>query len=245
MTRALIHGAGRMARRVAALLPGFEGFELVGIVSRTSPDEDPGVDCYASLNDLKTRVDLLIDFTLPGGTADAAAWCAENKVAFVSGTTGLTDKDRAALEAAARVVPVLWAPNLSHGVALITALVRQAAGALGDSATVSISDIHHRHKLDAPSGTALALAAAVKEGRPANFPKDSGPAFSSVREGDVVGEHTVSFVTADEVIEVTHKALERDVFAKGALKAGQWLVKQQPGYYSTADWLGLGSVPIE
>ena len=244
MTRTLIHGAGRMARRVAALLPEFEGFELVGLVSRTSLDEDLGVDCFTSLNDLETRVDLLIDFTLPGGTGDAAAWCALNKVALVSGTTGLIDKDITALEVAALTVPVLWAPNLSHGVALMTALVRQAANALAGQATVSISDIHHRHKLDAPSGTALALAAAVAEGRSAHTPKDEDgePSFSSVREGDVVGEHTVSFVTADEVIEVTHKALERDVFAKGALKAGQWLVKQEPGYYSTGDWLGLGSI---
>lgn len=242
MTRTLIHGAGRMARKVQALLPDFEGLELVGLVSRTSPDEDIGVDCFASLDDCDTKVDLLIDFTLPGGTRNAAEWCALNKVALISGTTGLTEEDIKALKTAARQVPVLWAPNLSHGVALMTALVRQAARALGDQATVSINDIHHRHKLDAPSGTALALAAAVMEGRSGQLSKDedSEPAFSSVREGEVVGEHTVSFVTPDEVIELTHKALERDVFAKGALKAGEWLVKQQPGYYSTGDWLGLG-----
>lgn len=244
MTRALIHGAGRMAGRVAALLPGFEDYYLVGIVSRSASVDGSGVECFTSLDECETRVDLLIDFTLPGGTADAAGWCAAKGVALVSGTTGLTSKDFKALEGAARTVPVLWAPNLSHGVALMTALVRQASSAMEASADILISDIHHRHKLDAPSGTALALAAAVKKGRSAHGREDKElePVFSSVREGEVVGEHTVSFTTNDEVIEITHKAIERDVFAKGALKAGQWLVKQEPGYYSTDDWLGLGSI---
>jgi len=254
MTRTLVHGAGRMARRVLANLPGFENLETVGLVSRNRPDENPGIDWFASLEELKGDVDLLIDFTLPGGTHAAARWCAANNVALLSGTTGLNDEDMEALKSAALKVPVLWAPNLSYGVALVTALVRQTAGALGVSAEISISDIHHRHKLDAPSGTALALASAAMQGRSKCAPElsadgegstglsgtDGGDvAFSSVREGEVVGEHTVTFTMPDELIEITHKALDRDVFAKGALKAGEWLIKQQPGYYSTADWLGL------
>jgi 4-hydroxy-tetrahydrodipicolinate reductase len=174
-------------------------------------------------------------------------------VALLSGTTGLTDEDIKALKTAAQRVPVLWAPNLSFGVALVASLVRQAAGALGASANITINDIHHQHKVDAPSGTALALATAVMEGRSERLEDlldperleslsngDEGAlTFSSVREGEVIGEHTVSFALPDEVIEITHKALERDVFAKGALKAGEWLVGQGPGYYSTGDWLGL------
>lgn len=253
MTQTLVHGAGRMAHRVLALIADSEGLELAGIVSRHQPDENFGVDWSDSLELLNTPVDLLIDFTLPGGTGVAAQWCAANKVALLSGTTGLTDEDIGALKKAAQDVPVLWAPNLSHGVALITALVRQAASALGVRANISISDIHHQHKLDAPSGTAMALAGAVMEGRSERLQELLSPeriagmsgaeegelAFSSVREGEVVGEHTVSFTLPDEVIEITHKALDRDVFAKGALKAGEWLVKQAPGYYSTGDWLGI------
>jgi len=253
MTQTLVHGAGRMAHRVLALIADSEGLELAGIVSRHQPDENFGVDWSDSLELLNTPVDLLIDFTLPGGTGVAAQWCAANKVALLSGTTGLTDEDIGALKKAALDVPVLWAPNLSHGVALITALVRQAASALGVRANISISDIHHQHKLDAPSGTAMALAGAVMEGRSERLQELLSPeriagmsgaeegelAFSSVREGEVVGEHTVSFTLPDEVIEITHKALDRDVFAKGALKAGEWLVKQAPGYYSTGDWLGI------
>lgn len=244
MTRILIHGAGRMAGRVLAQLPDFEGFELLGLVSRTRADNDIGTDWFSSLEEVTVSADLLIDFTLPGGTRAAARWCSVNNVALLSGTTGLTDDDIEALKNAALNVPVLWAPNLSHGVALITALVRQLANALDVGTQVSISDIHHKHKKDAPSGTALALAAAVMEGRSERadegFSVDgSEPAFSSTREGEVVGEHTVSFELPDEVIEITHRALDRDVFAKGALKAGGWLVRQAPGFYSTGDWLDL------
>lgn len=239
MIRTLVHGAGRMARRVLALLPEMEGFELAGLISRTRPDGnlvgvETATEWYASLEDFKTTADLLIDFTLPGGTRSAAEWCAHNGVAVLSGTTGLSDEDIQALKKAAQKVPVLWAPNLSHGIALMTTLVRQAADALGSSAHISITDIHHQHKVDAPSGTALALAAAVP---PAG---DGGElVFSSVREGEVVGEHIVRFELADEVIVISHKALDRAVFARGALNAGDWLVRQRPGYYSTDDWLDL------
>lgn len=244
MSRVLIHGAGRMARRVQVLLPGFENFELLGLVSRTKPDDDTGTGWFESLEEVNVSADLLIDFTLPGGTRRAAQWCSARNVALLSGTTGLTEDDVRALENAALKVPVLWAPNLSHGVALMTSLVRQAANVLGIRANISISDIHHQHKKDAPSGTALALASAAMEGRSEHLAVSSSadegePAFSSVREGEVVGEHTVSFAMPDEVIEITHRALDRDVFAKGALKAGEWLVKQAPGYYSTGDWMGL------
>jgi len=253
MTRVLVHGAGRMARRVLAQLPGSENFKLLGLVSRTKPDDEIGTDWFGSLNEVDDSADLLIDFTLPGGTRLAAEWCSARNVALLSGTTGLTKDDVTALENAALKVPVLWAPNLSHGVALMTSLVRQAASALGVSANISIFDIHHQHKKDAPSGTALALASAAKEGRSERLQTlssadrlavppvaDEGEiSFSSVREGEVVGEHTVSFAMPDELIEITHRALDRDVFAKGALKAGEWLVEQPPGYYSTSDWMGL------
>ena len=244
MTRVLLHGAGRMARRVQALLPDFENFELLGLVSRTKPGDDTGTNWFKSLEEVNVSADLLIDFTLPGGTGHAAQWCSARNVALLSGTTGLKEDDIKSLENAAVKVPVLWAPNLSHGVALMTSLVRQAANALGEVANISISDIHHQHKKDAPSGTALALASAAMEGRSEHLAGSSNadegePAFSSVREGEVVGEHTVSFAMPDEVIEITHRALDRDVFAKGALKAGAWLVKQAPGYYSTSDWMRL------
>lgn len=258
MIRALVHGAGRMASRVLAQIAENPEYVMAGIVSRTKPSRDDAleaadVDWFASLNDFNADADLLIDFTLPGGTGAAAAWCEKNTVPLVSGTTGLTDEDCEALKKASLKVPVLWAPNLSHGVALLTSLVRQSAHVLGVQANITISDIHHEHKVDAPSGTALALAEAIMEGRsqplgllPASDrlgsqeEKEEGElAFLSVREGEVIGEHTVSFELPGEVVEISHKALDRDVFAAGALKAGTWLVGQPPGYYTTSDWLNL------
>ncbi len=232
-----------MARRVLARLADFESIELLGLVSRTRPEDDLGVDWYASLQEFVPGVDLLIDFTLPAGTRVAAQWCASNNVALLSGTTGLTSEDIGALKNAALKIPLLWAPNLSQGVALMTALVRQAVIAMDQDTGITITDIHHRHKLDAPSGTALALAAAMHESQALHAGGTRGeagsePVFSSVREGEVVGEHTVRFALADEVLEITHRALDRDVFARGALKAAEWLVRQPPGYYSTGDWLG-------
>ena len=242
-----------MAGRVLAQIPKLENYSLVAVVSRTQAPDLTAIEWSDSLDDYVSGVDLLIDFTLPGGTKDAARWCENNGVALLSGTTGLTDDDLAALEKAALKVPVLWAPNLSHGVALLATLVGQAAASLGVRANITITDVHHKHKVDAPSGTALALASAVMEGRSEHLEDLLEPgrleglstghegelAFTSVREGDVVGDHTVSFDLRDEVIELTHKALDREVFAKGALKAGEWLVTQKPGYYSTKDWLGL------
>jgi 4-hydroxy-tetrahydrodipicolinate reductase len=245
VTRALVHGAGRMAGRVLAKLPEFPAYELAGVVSRTRPDDEDRAVWFASLEDIKEPVDLLIDFTLPGGTRAAAKWCASNGTALLSGTTGLTDEDIQALQDAALKVPVLWAPNLSQGIALMSALLRQTAEALGEHAKIAITDIHHIHKVDAPSGTALALSCAVLEGRsrrlqgPGHQNDEGEPVITSVREGEVIGEHTVSFVLSDEEIEITHRANTRDVFAKGALNAGEWLVLQEAGYYSTNDWLGL------
>ena len=168
----------------------------------------------------------------------------------MSGTTGLSDDDTRALQEAALHVPVLWAPNLSQGVALMMSLVRQAADVMGLQAEVAITDIHHVHKIDAPSGTAVALSSAVMEGRSKHMGATGGEKeisavddcdleVSSIREGEVIGEHTVSFVLPEEVVDITHKATSRDVFASGALKAGEWLVLQEPGFYSINDWLGL------
>ena len=242
-----------MARRVKALAPESENIEVLGLVSRSKPEDTIPTDWYASLEEFQGEADLLIDFTLPAGTLAAADWCARHGVALLTGTTGLSGEEQQALKNAALKVPVFWAPNLSFGVALATSLVRQVASELGTSADIHISETHHEHKVDAPSGTALALAATVMEGRGERLedllksarmeePIEEGEGeltFSSVREGEVIGEHTVSFRLANEEIEITHKALDRDVFAKGALKAGEWLVGQPAGFYSTSDWLDL------
>ena len=258
MIRTLVHGGGRMAQGVIAQLLDNPDCVLTGVISRSNPfgPEDHGrspCNWFTSLEDFKATADLVIDFTLPGGTGKAAEWCEQNNVALVSGTTGLSEADFAALKKAALKVPVLWAPNLSYGVALLTKLVHETADTLGVRAHIKISETHHKNKIDAPSGTALALAAAVMEGRSRPLEdllnteqaegvatsEDGDLTFSSVREGEVIGEHTVGFELPGEVIELTHKAQDRGVFAAGALKAGIWLKNKAPGYYNTSDWLNL------
>lgn len=236
----MVYGAGRMAQGVLAELQEHPQFELVAVVSRNAPlellaDSAEEFNWLSALDFIDTDVDLVIDFTLSGGPTMAALWCQQNKVALLSGTTGLSEEDKQALSNAAAEVPVLWASNMSQGVTLISALARQAAAAIGDNADVTISDIHHQHKQDAPSGTALTLAEAIMEGH-----EEGEVAFISVRKGEVIGEHTISFELPGEIVEISHKARDRSVFAKGALSAGAWLTQQAPGYYSPSDWLSIG-----
>lgn len=234
MIRILLHGAGRMARRVIQQVKCSSEYELIGLVSRTEPDNATGLDYFATLEDFTGAADLLLDFTLPGGPGVAAQWCGQHGVALLSGTTGLLDEDRQALANAALQVPVMWASNLSRGVALMSSLVAQTAAELGASAAIKITDTHHQHKIDAPSGTALTLGAAVQAGLGEGSANE--PVYASVREGEIIGEHSVTFEVAGEMLAITHHALDRDVFARGALRAAAWLVQQKPGYYTISDW---------
>jgi 4-hydroxy-tetrahydrodipicolinate reductase len=187
-----------------------------------------------SLQLLAAEPDFLIDFTLPEGTRAAAAWCAENGVPLVSGVTGLDERARDGLDAAATRTPVLWSPNLSLGVNLLAELAGRAGVVLDDDVPVAIDDIHHQWKKDAPSGTALMLGQRISAGRGGD---DSGIAYSSIREGEVIGVHTVTFTLDGEEFELVHRAHDRRIYALGAIRAGQWLMQQPPGLYSAADWL--------
>lgn len=239
MIRVLIHGGGKMGCRLLAALECSDDFELAALVAEPRPDGLAEDAWYPTLVECDIEVDLLIDFTLTGGPKVAAQWCAEHRVPLLSGTTALSDTDKAALQNAADQVPVMWAPNLSHGIALMNALVHRTVVALGNDADIHVTETHHVHKLDAPSGTALALAETADKARQ-SAAADDEITFTSIREGEVVGEHTMSFSFGDEVLEITHKAQDRDIFVHGALKAAQWLVEQAPGYYSIRDWLGKG-----
>jgi len=212
--------------------------EVAGLVGPNRPDWE-GADAtaapwFAQLDQLRLKPDLLIDFTLPVGTAAAAAWCGSNGVPLVSGVTGLDADARGEVQRAAASVPVLWSPNLSVGVNLLADLVRRAADVVGREAPVSIDDIHHQWKKDAPSGTALMLGAAIAGRRGGD---DRGITYHSTREGEIIGEHRVRFALDGEEIELAHRAADRGIFARGALEAGLWLVRQPAGFYSAADWL--------
>jgi 4-hydroxy-tetrahydrodipicolinate reductase len=202
------------------------------------------VDFETSLDPDKP-CDVLVDFSGPVIFDAALALAVERRIAFVSGTTGLKDEQRAAMERAALSIPVLWSSNFSLGVAMLFRTARRIAGAL-PSWDAEIVEIHHSRKEDAPSGTAISLGNAIVEGRKqaladhavydrhghvgARKPGEIG--FAALRGGDVVGDHTVIFATDGERLELTHRAGDREIFAKGALEAAIWLARREPGMYT-------------
>jgi 4-hydroxy-tetrahydrodipicolinate reductase len=230
--RMLVHGAsGRMGQALLRLCAERPDCAIAGAVSRKvgqrvidgvphfAADELHGVPAF----------DVAIDFSLPEGFDGILALCMERGAAFVSGTTGLDAPRRAALDAAALRIPVLWASNFSLGVAVLHELVERAARALPDW-DCDIVEVHHTRKLDAPSGTALTLGAIAEEG-------GATPRYASLRAGDIVGEHTVQFATLGERIELVHRATSRDIFANGALHAAARLPGREPGHYRLRDLL--------
>ena len=217
------------------------GLDPLGVTVR----DDTGAAAAAS--------DVLVDFTVPAAAAGNAAAAAETGTALVIGTTGLEPEQTAALEAAAATVPVVYAPNMSLGVNLLFAVTEQVAAALGDDWDIEVVEMHHRHKADAPSGTALGFGRAAARGRGVDLdavadrgrdgvtgarrPGDIG--FAVLRGGDVAGEHSVVFATENERVELTHKAGSRAIFARGAVRAARWAAGRAPGLYDMADVLGL------
>jgi 4-hydroxy-tetrahydrodipicolinate reductase len=231
--RLLIHGAsGRMGQallRLGAQVPG--DFAVVGAVSRKPAQRViDGVPQFAA-SELAgvPAFDVAIDFSLAAAFDRILALCAERGVALVTGTTGLDDAQRSALQAAGTRIPVLWASNFSLGVAVLADLVERAARAL-PGWDCDIVEAHHAGKQDAPSGTALTLGAAAGQG-------GARPRYASLRAGDIIGEHTVQFTTAGERIELVHRAGNRDIFARGALHVATRLATRGPGLYRLADLL--------
>ena len=203
---------------------------------------------------LRGGAQVVIDFTAPAVTARHAEACAAGGQALVVGTTGVDATGVAALEAAARRVPVLHARNMSLGVTVLTELVRQATTLLGPDFDAEITEAHHRHKKDAPSGTALQLGEAVatargrrledvavhnRTGLAAGSRPAGGIGFASLRAGAIVGDHTVLLAGDEELLELTHRATDRAVFARGALRAAGWLVGKPARLYSLREVLGL------
>jgi len=221
--------------------------ELSGLGRLEAPAMGDPVDLFAA-------ADAVIDFTTPALTAKHAELAAQSKVVYVLGTTGLDESAREAARRAARHTQVVQAPNMSLGVNLLLNLVQQVARALDPGFDIEVVEMHHRHKVDAPSGTALALGEAAAAGRGVALDEvadrgrdgETGPrregdiGFAVLRGGDVAGEHTVVFAGPGERVELTHKAGSRAIFAQGAVRAALWARDQDPGHYSMQDVLGLG-----
>ncbi|CAG0910481.1 unnamed protein product, partial [Cyprideis torosa] len=197
--------------------------------------------------------DVLIDFTRPEPSLAHLEFCRANGKSMVIGTTGFSDEEKALIEKAAEDIPIVFAPNMSVGVNVCLNLLKVAARVLGDDVDIEIVEAHHRHKIDAPSGTALRMGEVVAEtlGRDlkecAVYGREGVTGerdrktigFETIRAGDIVGEHTVMFVADGERVEVTHKASSRKTFSKGAVRAALWLEGQSAGLYDMHDVLGL------
>lgn len=229
--RLLVHGSsGRMGRALLRLASADARFELVAAVSRSGSSIDGlAVPTFAATELSRCPVfDVAIDFSLPDGFNAILAECVARGAVLVSGTTGLDERQRVLLSEAGRAIPVLWASNFSMGVVVLEDLVRRASSALRQW-QVEITETHHVHKLDAPSGTALTLAQAA---RPSN---GALPGIRSIREGEVVGEHLVRFSGPGECLELAHRATDRDVFTLGALEAAARLRGRAPGNWRLAE----------
>ena len=264
MTRVAIHGAaGRMGRNLVAACLDDPALELTAALVRPGGDA-VGTDAGALAGrpavgvEVSDRVDpgafdVAVDFTRPEASLALVEACRDAGRPLVIGTTGFSAEQRAAMGAAAREVAVVLAPNTGIGVNVAFGLVASAARALGDDYDVEVIEAHHRHKVDAPSGTALRLgeAAARALGRDLGecgvyarhgHTGERAPGtigFSTVRGGEIVGEHTVLFAGSGERIEITHRAASREVFARGAMRAAAWLAGRDPGLYDMQDVLGL------
>jgi 4-hydroxy-tetrahydrodipicolinate reductase len=257
--------AGRMGQMLVREVLQTPGCELGGGTERHGADSlgrdigevvgfgKLGVAVSEDARALFKQVDVVIDFTAPNATIEHARLAAEMKKGLVAGTTGMTEEQAKIVQEAARKASIVMAPNMSVGVTLAMAMVEQVAGILDDSYDIEIVEMHHRHKVDAPSGTALGLGRAAAKGRGVSLDQvaqrsrdghtgarprgDIG--FAVLRGGDVVGDHTVVFAADGERFEITHKASSRQVFAKGAVKAALWCKGKKPGLYSMKDVLGL------
>lgn len=196
-------------------------------------DESLDLTISDTLRD-SSNTQVLIDFTLPEGTMTLLEQCIQQKIPMVIGTTGLIENQKLKLKEAAETLPILFAPNMSLGVNLCYGLVKQAMQQtmLFQDKNISIVETHHKHKIDAPSGTALALGKVIED-TGYDYPIE----YHSIRAGEVVGEHTVTLCLGGERIEITHKASSRKNFSDGAVCAARWLVTQPPGFYSMQDVL--------
>jgi 4-hydroxy-tetrahydrodipicolinate reductase len=255
---AVLGASGRMGQTLLRCLPEFPGLSLAGAL--TARGSGLGGRDAGELTGLGTLGVVLservgaalsgarvaVDFTLANAVAETAAACRASGVALVCGVTGLDEEAHDALRGAATEVPVIWAPNMSMGVAVLERLATLAASVLAEF-DAGVQEVHHAAKQDAPSGTALALGRAIATARglepgaaiPDERLRASALGYGALRVGDVVGEHTVTLAGAGERIEISHRATDRAIFARGALRAAAWLADKPPGLYPLGDVFGL------
>lgn len=263
---AIVGAAGRMGRTLVEAVSQNGNTMCVSAATVLADDPALGVDIgllavgaaigvhtVAELDPGKADFDVLIDFTSPEATMEHLALCQASNKAMVIGTTGLSVEQQAAVQAAAKTIPIMFAPNMSVGVNLCLKLLQEAARILGDDVDIEITEAHHRYKKDAPSGTALKMGQVIadtlhrdleecavygREGVGEERDRET-IGFTTIRAGDIVGDHTVTFAGLGERVEITHKASSRMTFASGAVRAAQWIAGKESGLYSMQDVLDL------
>lgn len=262
----VVGARGRMGKALISEVVNSEDLALASAVEHSGAPglgEDVGAIHNLPITDIKLvdhldppRGSVVIDFSLPQATPTVIEQCRQRGVALVLGTTGIDNATLDLLEKAATEIPIVYAANYSVGVTLLLRLAAIAAHALGPGWDAEITELHHRHKRDAPSGTALRVGKAIADARRQSLAEvartvrdgEIGPrtqteiGIMTLRGGDSVGEHTVMFLGASERLELIHRAGDRAIFAKGALRAARWVVHQQKGLYDMADVLGLAEL---
>ena len=226
----VLGAAGKMGAKVTESVKRSSCCVLAGAFD-VSPG--PGLRPPEDLASALRTADVAIDFTSPRSAVEYARACAGSRKPIVVGTTGFDKAELSVLKRISRIIPVFLSPNMSPAVNLTFAVAKLLASKLGEGFDIHISETHHKLKKDAPSGTALKYLAYVKEAHKGPVP------VTSVRAGDIVGEHTVLYAGPHERVELTHRAHSRDVFAHGAVKAALWLAGKKPGLYDFSDLLGL------
>lgn len=260
---AIAGASGRMGRAIIQQSVETTGVEVSAAMERSGSanlGQDAGL--CAGIKELGVKIadtldgqrfDVMLDFTAPEATLEHAKLCSNSGKALMTGTTGLTLEQKRQLQEIAKDIPVVLAANTSVGINLCVALLEIAARVIGDVTDIEVIEAHHRHKVDAPSGTALLLGETIASALGKSLPDDGifcreghtgerptgSIGFSTIRGGDIAGEHTVMFIGESERIEISHRATDRKIFARGALRAAQWLVTQRAGFYTMQDVLGL------
>ncbi len=262
---AIVGASGRMGRILLQAVTDAEQAEIGAASERPKHDLlghsislldaafPKNINIVDDLKNVVDEFDVVVDFSIPAATIKNVALCVANNKTLVIGTTGFTEQEKQIIDDASKQISIVFAPNYSVGVTLCLNLLKQAATVLGDDYDVEIIEAHHRHKVDAPSGTAIKMGEVVADALGRNLEdcavygrqgitgerESKTIGFETIRAGDIVGEHTVMFAGIGERVEITHKASSRMTFAKGAIRAAVWLKDQNNGLYDMQDVLGL------
>jgi len=258
----IIGAAGRMGKRIISLAIDAGQFDIIAAIEKDGhPDIGKDAGLVAAAGPLEVKLDsvyraggdVAIDFSMPEAADKTIDYCLEEGAALVLGTTGLSSEQRKNIEAASESIPVIYGTNMSVGMNVLFALVGKVASMLGEDYDIEIIEQHHRFKKDAPSGSALTLAENICKATAKDFPacithgrsgrealrQKGNIGIHAVRAGDITGIHSVIFGTLGEKLTLNHTAHSRDTFARGALRAAQWLTGKKPGSYSMANVLGI------